>query len=120
MKIYTDSQNRIIDIGTTTNPELRELDVPDGTFGDITDAQIKCYSCTLDAKGNPSIRLMVTPELFDQIGILEQEKTKEKHDSDMVIAEMTIAMAEMQNNTDMAVAELTMVMANMVGGNENV
>lgn len=73
MKIYTDSLHRICDIGTTTNPELRELDVPDWTFGDITDAQIKCYSCTLDAKGNPSIRLLVTPELFEQIGILDRQ-----------------------------------------------
>lgn len=73
MKIYTDSQHRICDIGTTTNPELRELDVPDRTFGDITDAQIKCYACTLDAGGNPSIRLLVTPELFEQIGTLDRQ-----------------------------------------------
>lgn len=73
MKVYTDSQNRICDIGTTTNQDLNEVEVPDWTFGDITDAQIKCYSCTLDAGGNPSIRLLVTPELFEQIGTLDRQ-----------------------------------------------
>lgn len=120
MKIFTDNNDRIIDIGSTIKSEFTELEVPDGTFGDITDAQIKCYACVLDAGGNPSIWLLVTPELFDQVGILEQEKAKVKQNSDMVIAEMTIAMGEMQNNTDMAVAELTILMANMIGGNENV
>lgn len=73
MKVYTDSQNRICDVGTTTNQDLNEVEVPDWTFGDITDAQIKCYACTLDAGGNPSIRLLVTPELFEQIGILDRQ-----------------------------------------------
>lgn len=73
MKVYTDSQNRICDIGTTTNHVLNEVEVPDWTFGDITDAQIKCYACTLDAGGNPSIRLLVTPELFEQIGTLDRQ-----------------------------------------------
>lgn len=73
MKVYTDSQNRICDIGTTTNQDLNEIEVPDWTFGDITDAQIKCYACTLDAGGNPAIRLLVTPELFEQIGTLDRQ-----------------------------------------------
>ena len=73
MKVYTDSQNRICDIGTTTNQDPNEVEVPDWTFGDIADAQIKCYSCTLDAGGNPSIRLLVTPELFEQIGTLDRQ-----------------------------------------------
>lgn len=73
MKVYTDSQNRICDIGTTTNHDLNEVEVPDWTFGDITDAQIKCYACALDAGGNPSIRLRVTPELFEQIGTLDRQ-----------------------------------------------
>lgn len=73
MKVYTDSQNRICDIGTATNHDLNEIEVPDWTFGDIANAQIKCYACSLDAGGNPSIRLLVTPELFEQIGILDRQ-----------------------------------------------
>lgn len=80
MKVYTDSQHRICDIGATTNPELQELVIPDWTFGDITDAQIKCYTCAVDAEGNPSIRLLVPPELFEQIGILDRQRTADQEE----------------------------------------
>lgn len=74
MKVYTDSQHRICDIGSTLNPALQELDVPAPTFGSITEGQIKCYSCVLDDRGNPTIRLLVPPGVFEQIG--EQDKQR--------------------------------------------
>ncbi len=112
MKIYTDSQNRICDIGTTTNPALQELEVPDPTFGDITDAQIKCYACTLDAGGNPSIRLLVTPELFDQIGILDRQHAADQEEVTSLQLALTeqyeenLTLGEELTNTQLALTEI--------------
>lgn len=112
MKIYTDDRHHICDIGSSSNSELTELEVPDMTFGDITDAQIKCYSCLLDSGGNPSIRLLVTPELFDRIGILDRQHAD---DQEMVTAlqlalteqyEASLARDEEITNTQMALTEI--------------
>lgn len=81
IKVYTDNQHRICDIMNTNIPDLTEIDVPDWTFGDITDSQIKCYTCTLDPEGNPSIRLLVPPELFDQIGIMDQQRAADQEET---------------------------------------
>lgn len=74
MKVYTDSRHRIIDIGSTANPCLTELEVPDWTFGDISDSQIKCYSCIQDKEGNTSIQLLVPVGVLEQIGDLDRQR----------------------------------------------
>lgn len=124
MKIYVDWNDRICDVDSTENPLLHELVVDDWLFGDITKNQIKCYRCVLDGFGRPSITLMVSADLFEQVGELDRKDAAEKQGSDMAIAEMTMVMAEMQSNSDMAVAELTMAMASLIpdaeGGTGNV
>lgn len=80
MKLYTDNQHRVVDIGSTTKPGLTELEVPDWTFGDITEAQIKCYSCILDAHGNPMIQLLVPPGVFDQVGVLDRQRAADQEE----------------------------------------
>ena len=112
MKIYTDSQHRIVDTDSTMDPDLTELEVPDPTFGDITPGQIKCYSCTLDAHGNPMIRLLAPPGVFDQIGVLDRQ-----HDADQEeVTAMQLALTEQYEtgldqdeeitNTQMALTEI--------------
>lgn len=112
MKIYTDSQHRIIDIGSTSNPDLMELKVPDWTFGDITDAQIKCYSCILDAGGNPSICLLVSPELFERIGIMDRQHTADQEEVTSLQLALTeqyeenLTLGEELTNTQLALTEI--------------
>lgn len=112
MKIYTDIQNRIIDVSTTKDPGLTELEVPDWTFGSITENQIKCYSCILDENGNPCIRLQVSPDLFDKIG--ELDKQHEADQEEVTVLQMALTEqyetgltqdAEI-TNTQMALTEL--------------
>lgn len=112
MKIYTDKLNRICAIGTSTNSEFTELEVPDWTFGDITDAQIKCYACVLDAGGNPSIRLLVPPELFDQIGVLDRQRAADQEEVTSLQLALTeqyeenLALGEELTNTQLALTEI--------------
>lgn len=112
MKVYTDSQHRICDIGSTSNPELQELEVPDPTFGDITEGQIKCYSCVLDDRGNPTLRLLVPPGVFDQIGEQDKQHTADQEEVTALQLALTeqyedsLARDDEITNTQMALTEI--------------
>lgn len=112
MKIYTDSQHRVIDTDSTVNPSLTELEVPDWTFGDITAAQIKCYSCTLDALGNPSIRLLVPPGVFEQLGELDRQRAADQEEVTALQLALTeqyeenLALGDEITSTQMALTEI--------------
>lgn len=112
MKIYTDAQNRIIDVDSTQNLELTELEIPDGHFGDITTGQIKCYSCILDANGFPAICLLVPPGVFDQIGQLDRQHEADQEEvTNLQLAlaeeyEAGLARDEEITNTQLAITEI--------------
>lgn len=112
MKVYTDSQHCICDVGSTSNPELIELDVPAPTFGDITKGQIKCYSCVLDAGGNPTIRLLVPPGVFEQIGEQDKQRATDQEEVTSLQLALTeqfedgLARDDEITNTQMALTEI--------------
>jgi len=68
MRIYTNNQNRICAVHSTTDPTLTELTLPDNVFSpEVTEELIKCYACQVDDQGNYTIQLLVPPDMAEQI-----------------------------------------------------
>ena len=58
MTVYTNDRGEIKDVGTTTNPDLIEVEITDGTFDGWSDAKICCYKIQTDGEGHV---IMMTP-----------------------------------------------------------
>lgn len=119
MKIYTNELHEIVAIGHSTNPALACHELPDDEsnfFQGKCDAFILGYRYRVE-DGTTEISPYKSYHILDSI---QAQWEADKGNSDMMAAELTMAMAEMQNNADMAVAELTMAMASMMGGGADV
>ena len=103
MIVYTDSNGCIKDVGTTTNPDLIEVEINDETnpFAGWSDAKICCYRIQVDEEGNVT---MMTPyvdsrliDFIDKYGTLTVENQDDIRDIEeglMETYEETITNAE--------------------------
>lgn len=68
MIVYINDNKRICAVHNTLDRTLTKLEIPDGTFSDeVTEEQIKCYSCQVDNQGNYTLQLLVSPDMAEQI-----------------------------------------------------
>ena len=85
MIVYVNDRGEIKDVGTTTNPELIEVEITDGTFDGWSDAKICCYKIQTDGEGHV---IMMTPyvdsrliDFIDKYGTKTEENQRDIADN---------------------------------------
>ena len=93
MKVFVDNENRIHDVGTTSDPELIELEINDESnpFSDWSKAKICCYKVNV----SDGVVTMYTPyvassalDYIDEIGHVADDNADKAEAFDILIGEV--------------------------------
>lgn len=72
MKVFTDSEGRILAVGSTDDDSLIEQNISDGTFDGWSDAKIMCYRVEVDENGFVTMMTPYVPSnLIDKISQMQ-------------------------------------------------
>lgn len=72
MKVYTDSEGRILAVGSTDDDSLIEQNISDGTFDGWSDAKVMCYRVEVNENGFVTMMTPYVPSnLIDKIAQMQ-------------------------------------------------